>query len=97
MDPTEASEGWTRLRGALSTIYTFLKGSTARGGAGPLSGDQTQDQTKLNEVDFEISFFPGLFISLSTFKGHPSASEASEETAQMVLFSTHSLLQLLHL
>lgn len=43
MDPTEASEGWRRLRGALSTTYTFLKGSTATGGAGPLFGDQTQD------------------------------------------------------
>lgn len=63
MDPTETWEEWRRLRGALSTIYTFLKGSSGTGGAGLLSGDQTQDQTKLNEVDFEFSFFPGLFIS----------------------------------
>lgn len=85
MGPTEASEEWRRLRSALSTIYTFLKGSSGTGGAGLLSGDQTQDRTKLNEHDFEISFFPGLLISQSTtFEGYPSASNASEETAQRV-------------
>lgn len=48
MDPAETSEEWRRLRDVLSTIYTFLKGSSGTGGAGLFSGDQTQDQTKLH-------------------------------------------------
>lgn len=48
MDPTDASKEWRRLRGALSTVHTFLKESSATGGAGLLSGDQQQDRTKLN-------------------------------------------------
>lgn len=40
MGPTETSEEWRRLRGALSTICTFLKASSATGGAELL---QTQD------------------------------------------------------
>lgn len=52
IDPTDTSEEWRRLRGSLSTIHTFLKGSSGTGGAGLLSGDQKQDQTELNEADF---------------------------------------------
>lgn len=48
IDPTDASKEWRRLRGALSTVHTFLKESSATGGAGVLSGDQQQDRTKLN-------------------------------------------------
>lgn len=40
MGPTETSEAWRRLRGAPSTIYTFLKGSSGTGGAELF---QTQD------------------------------------------------------
>lgn len=35
MDPTETEE-WRRLRGVLSTIYTFLKGNSGIGDTGLL-------------------------------------------------------------
>lgn len=65
MDPTDASKEQRRLRGALSTVHTFLKESSATGGAGLLSGDQQQDRKKLNWGDFKIFFFhfPGLSVS----------------------------------